>query len=105
MSQYKIAVFGDRDCVMGFKALGLGTFAPDGDTNIRESFRRLASSGEYAIIYVTESFAKELSADIEKYKSSTSPAVILIPGRDGSLGIGLSQLSNVVERAVGINIL
>ena len=39
MSQYKIAVFGDRDCVMGFKGLGLDTFAPDGDTNIRESFR------------------------------------------------------------------
>ena len=30
---------------------------------------------------------------------------IVIPGRDGSTGMGLSALNSAVERAVGMNIL
>ena len=33
------------------------------------------------------------------------PAIILIPGREGSLGIGKAALQDAVERAVGIDIL
>ena len=34
-----------------------------------------------------------------------TPAVILIPGKEGSLGIGMSKVSESVERAIGANIL
>ena len=33
------------------------------------------------------------------------PAVSLIPGREGSLGLGQNALRSAVERAVGTNIL
>ena len=75
----KIAVIGGRDTVMGFKA--------------------------YAIIYIEENFAAQLQNEIGKFKDSPSPAIILIPGREGSAGLGLQALHDAVERAVGTNIL
>ena len=52
----------------------------------------------------TEQLAELLSADIDRYKTSVTPAVILIPGKTGSLGLGARALQNAVERAVGADI-
>lgn len=106
MENYKIAVLGDRESVMGFKALGLSVFPIENEEYARHTLRRLTrNSNEYAIIYITERFGKALSADIDKFKDSPTPAIILIPGKEGSLGLGLSALQSAVERAVGSNIL
>lgn len=102
----KIAVLGGRETVMGFKALGLQAFPVINDEEAKHTFRKLThDSEEYAIIYVEETFAKGLSHEIAKFKDSPTPAIILIPGRDGSLGLGQSALKEAVERAVGSDII
>lgn len=100
---YKIAVLGDRDSVLGFKALGLDTCFVESTDEARHTLHRLAKE-DYAIIYVTEQLAVSLSADIARYKTEVTPAVILIPGKTGSLGIGAQALQSAVERAVGADI-
>ena len=50
---YKIAVLGDRDSVLGFKALGLDIVPTEGVEEGRQALHKLAKE-EYAIIYVTE---------------------------------------------------
>ena len=100
---YKIAVLGDRDSVLGFKALGLDTYFVETTDEARHTLHQLAKE-DYAIIYITEQLAELLSADIDRYKTSVTPAVILIPGKTGSLGLGARALQNAVERAVGADI-
>lgn len=104
MSNYSIAVLGDRDSVMGFKALGLEVYPAENAEEARRTLHTLAK-GSCAVIYVTEALARELSADIARYKDAVTPAVILIPGKEGSLGIGMSNMQKAVERAVGADIL
>ena len=100
---YKIAVLGDRDSALGFKALGLDVvFAEDADT-AREELHRLARE-DYAIIYITEQLARDIPGEIARYKEAVTPAVILIPGKTGSLGLGQAALQSAVERAVGADI-
>ena len=103
----KIAVIGGRDTVMGFKALGLDTFPAETPAEAGKLLRQLThdSEAEYAIIYIEETFAQQLHTEIAKFKDSPSPAIILIPGREGSVGLGLQALHDAVERAVGTNIL
>jgi V/A-type H+-transporting ATPase subunit F len=102
IGMYKIAVLGERESVMGFAALGLAVFPVDSAEEAAEVFHRLTrQSDAYAIIYVTEA----LHAQIEKYASSVTPAVILIPGAGGCKGLGMNALNAAVERAVGSNIL
>ena len=103
----KIAVIGGRDTVMGFKALGLDTFPAENAAEAGKLLRQLTRESEenYAIIYIEETFAAQLQSEINKFKDSPSPAIILIPGREGSIGLGLQALRDAVERAVGTNIL
>lgn len=100
---YSIAVLGDRESVLGFKALGLEVFFAENAAEGHERLMELAH-GNYAIIYITETLAAELSPEIAHYKDDVIPAIILIPGKAGSLGIGMNALRSSVERAVGMDI-
>lgn len=102
---YKIAVIGERDSVLGFRALGLDVyFASEADTDAaRAALHRLAQEN-YAVIYVTEQIARHLQSEIGRYKDAVMPAIILIPGRGGSLGLAEAGLKSAVERAVGADI-
>lgn len=103
---FKIAVLGARETVMGFKALGLEVFPVSDHEEARSTFNTLAKAGEnYAIIYVEETLAEALADEIDKLKDDPNHAVILIPGKDGSLGLGQRALKAAVERAVGSDIL
>ncbi len=91
---------------MGFKALGLEACAVESAQEALAVLKKLTRESEdYAIIYIEENLAAELESEISRYKDSPTPAIILIPGREGSLGLGQNALKNAVERAVGTNIL
>ena len=91
---------------MGFKALGLDVFPVDNGEQARQTLRQITrGDDDYAILYVEENLVEALRHEIDRFKDSPTPAIILIPGRDGSLGLGLSALNAAVERAVGTNIL
>ena len=102
---YKIAVLGDRESVLGFKALGLDVYPAETVEAARKTLHRLARDGETAIIYLTEQFASQMQDEVNKYKDEVMPAIILSPGKDGSLGIGMQNITDSVERAVGADIL
>ena len=101
---YKIAAVGDWESVMGFKALGLDTYPVVGAEEARSIVSRLADE-DCAILYLTEGLARQMSDVIEKYKNVTVPAIILIPGREGSLGIGRGSMDDAIVRAVGSGII
>ena len=101
---YKIAVLGDTDSVMGFMALGLEVCPAATAEEGREALHRMAKEN-YAIIYMTEQLASQIPNDVDRYKDALTPAIILIPGKEGSLGIGMANVKRAVERAVGADIL
>ena len=101
---YKIAVVGDKDSVLGFKALGLEVHPVEHVDQARKTVHALAKEN-CAIIYLTEQLAAQMQPEIARYKDALTPAIILIPGKEGSLGIGMANVKTAVERAVGADIL
>ena len=101
---YKIAVVGDKDSVLGFKALGLDVHPVENVEQARKAVHTLAKES-CAIIYLTEQLAAQMQPEIQRYKDALTPAIILIPGKEGSLGIGMANVKKAVERAVGADIL
>ena len=101
---YQIAAVGDWESVMGFRALGLDTYPVTSVEEAREKVRELARTN-CAVIYLTEQLAKDMEDVIAHYKDEIRPAIILIPGREGSLGIGKANIQRAIERAVGADIL
>ena len=89
--RYRIAVLGDRDSVLGFKALGLDVYPAETAEEARPILHRLARE-DTAILYLTEQLAAGLEAEIARYKDALTPAIILIPGKAGSLGISMANV-------------
>lgn len=99
----RIAVVGDWNSIMGFRALGLETY-PTADVEEAKEYVRTLAKEECAVIYLTEQLAKDMMPTIQRYKDALRPAIILIPGQEGSLGIGQSSMESAVKRAIGTEI-
>ena len=100
----KVAVVGDRDSVLVFKALGVHVFESIESTDARKTVNRLAKE-DYGVIFITEQIAEKIKETIDRYNDKVSPAIILIPSNQGSLNIGMNRINTNVEKAVGANIL
>lgn len=101
---YKIAVMGDADSTLGFKALGLDVYPVESVDEAKSTIHHLAKEN-YAVVYLTEQLAVHMDEELARYKDELTPAIILIPGKEGSLGIGMANVKKSVERAVGADIL
>lgn len=104
MQQGSIAVIGDRDSVMLWRSLGVETVFADKASDIEKSIHRLARDG-YKIIYITEQAAGLAAEAVDRYKNETFPAIILIPNREGSQGLGMQGIRDNIEKAIGADIL
>lgn len=104
MNDSRIAVVGDRDSVMLFQALGVRVVCAEDAERIEKALHRLAREG-FAVIYITESAAQKAGEAIDRYAAQPFPAVIPIPDRDGSGGLGMAGIRKNVERAIGADIL
>ena len=102
----KIAVMGEYDDIYGFAALGLSTFpvSPKDPAQAGRVLRNLAEN-DFGVIYITEETAAVLEKEIDRYRTSVSPAIITIPGVKGNTGAGIRNVKRSVEQAVGSDIL
>ena len=101
---YKIAVIGDKESIIGFSSLGMEIYTINEKELAASKLKELAQN-DYAIIFITEALASLIEEQIEKYKDSPTPAIILIPGMTGNTGEGMNSVLKSVERAVGSQIL
>lgn len=100
----KIGIIGDADSVLGFKVFGLDAFACRNKEEAADKLHNIVKD-DYGIIYITEKYYKEIGNEIAKYETLRIPAIVLIPGSDGSYGAGLNNVKRAVEKAVGADIL
>lgn len=101
---YKIGVIGERDSVIAFLATGITVKNAENAKEAEDALESMAKEG-YGLIFVTETTAANIKEAIEKYKKLMLPVIILIPGVQGSLGIGVKAVKENVEKAVGVDIL
>jgi V/A-type H+-transporting ATPase subunit F len=105
MPSYKIAMIGDDSTVSGFRAAGVLGFPVYDSAQALDELKRMAQSGKYAIIFITENLASPILADISRIPTGTVPAIIVIPDQGGARGIGFAKIRGAVEKALGIDLL
>ncbi len=89
---------------MGFLALGIDIFPAYTAEEIKKKIHQLAER-DYAIIYITEEASLKAGESLAKYKDMELPAIIVIPGIGGSLGLGMNEVRESAKRAIGADIL
>ena len=70
----------------------------------KKLLRQLAER-DYAVIYMTEALAQQLAAEVSRYRTAMTPAIIPIPGVAGNTEQGIRSVKQSVEKAVGSDIL
>ncbi len=104
MPNSKVAVIGDKDSVLAFKAVGVEVY----DCLDAESARKLVkqlTDNQYAVIFITEPLAQSIPDTIAKAKAKAYPAIVPIPTAEGSNGYGMNGIKKDVEKAIGTDIL
>jgi len=108
-SQYRIAIIGPTDMVSGFRALGVeaidaqtGTAALDALRRIKQLTNDPAADAKYAVVCVIEDLMQDIDpAEYAKVVAGPLPAVIILPGPEGSKGFAIKRLRKLAEQAVG----
>ena len=108
-NEYRIAIVGPSDTVSGFKALGVDNF--DANTadealhklkEIKQQTVDLQSTTKYAIVCIIEDLVASVDqVEYAKVVEGPLPAVVILPGPEGSKGFALQRLRRLAEKAVG----
>ena len=101
---HKVGIVGDKDTILGFLALGIDIFPAYEPDEIKKTIQSLVEK-EYAIIYITERASLLAKETISRYKDFQLPAIIVIPGIEGNLGIGMNEVRESAKRSIGADIL
>ncbi len=99
----EICVIGDKDSAPLFLTLGLKVHIVSDVAQAKSVLKKAAE--ESAIIYITEKLAKDMDTEIQELNERLTPAIVLIPSYEGSLGIGILGVQNSAKRAVGADFL
>lgn len=100
---YQVAVLGDRDSVIGYRAVGMTVVALEESDDAVPVISQLVRD-RYAVIFLTEPVAQKCAAYLKTLRDRRIPAIIPIPSMRGSTGLGLRQIRESVRRAVGIDL-
>lgn len=100
----KIGVIGARHEVQAYRAVGLNVVAVASAEEAARTVFQMAQDN-YSVIFITEEQAKLIPDTLQRYKSQPLPAIIPIPGSQGSSGFAMKLLRDNVEKAVGVDIL
>ncbi len=102
--EYKIAILGSPNAILGFKALGVKTFPVLTVEDAKKSIEEVKNNN-YGIFLITEDWGQKLKKELKELIQQTLPAVTFIPSQHGSIGFADKNLKEIIERAVGSDIL
>ncbi len=99
-----IAVIGDRDTTLCFRAIGVDVFPAGSREEARAALADILRK-QYSIIFLTEDMSPHLKEELKTLQFQTLPSVVLIPGMQGSTGLALENVRDAVKKAVGSDLL
>lgn len=107
--EYKIAIVGPADTVSGFCALGVEAFPANTADEAMHQLRHIRqqtidpeSTSKYAIVCIIEDLVLQVDqTEYAKVVDGPLPAVVLLPGPEGSKGFAIERLRRLAEQAVG----
>ena len=101
---HKIGIVGNKDSILGFKALGVQVFPVDESGDVEATIKAMIND-EFSLIYITEKAALKAERLIQDCRGSVLPIIILVPDHSGSLGLGMQSLKETTIKAIGADIL
>jgi V/A-type H+-transporting ATPase subunit F len=100
----KMAAFCDNDTAVGFRLAGLqDLFVPNGNT--KELWNKFCEQDDIGILFITEKIADTLGKYLKEFRvSHETPIIIEIPDKKGRMKDHVNFISQLIKKAVGVEI-
>ncbi len=100
----KIAMIGGKTSSIGFRTLGVDIFPVPVPEEALEVWQKIPVK-DYGVIFMTEPIYEELREQVLEIRGELTPSVLVIPAVTGPLGVSRRELNQLVEKALGTDIL
>lgn len=99
----EIAIIGNGESALAFKAGGVDAFFADDEKEARELLKKLART--YKVIFVTEDLAEKMDDLITRMLEQPYPAIVAVPSDKGGSGYAAGKMKQYAEMALGADVL
>ena len=99
-----IGVIGEENFISGFRGVGIDIFCVQDFQEARHILEKLVKE-EYAIIYVTETYAQGFMEVIQQLNKVYHSSIVIIPGAGIDKKLGEQKLKNIIRKAVGSEVI
>ena len=100
----EIAMIGDRDSILGFKALGVTIYPVNTKDESTEALRQVIER-EFKVAFITEQMAPDPEEIASIIGDRIFPVVTMVPSNRGATGLAMQRLQTLVRKAAGADIL
>lgn len=112
-NHYRLAIVGPSDMVSGFQALGVEAHNATNSIEALDRLREIkkisndpADERSYAVVCVIDDVIQDVDqAEYAKVIAGALPAVVVLPGPNGSSGVAVQRLRLLAQKAVGSSII
>ena len=100
----KIAAFCDNDTAVGFRLAGIqDLFVSNGNT--KELWNKFCERDDIGILFITERIAEALGKYLKEFRvSNDTPIIVEIPDKKGKMKDHVDFISQLIKKAVGVEI-
>lgn len=100
----KIAAIGEEDIILPFKAIGAEIYpvvSPEEAKNVLEKL----FSEDIGLILIPDDLIPNIRDSLSQVKGKPLPCILSIPGSKGSSGLAMSEMRELIKKAVGVDII
>ncbi|MFH1451340.1 MAG: V-type ATP synthase subunit F [bacterium] len=100
----KIAILGNQETILGFKALGVDVFGVREEKEAEKVLENIYGKKEYAVLIITEDWFLKLNEKLKSFSKEPLPALVSIPSLGTSKNAAQTELKKIIEQAIGSDI-
>ena len=101
---YEICVIGNEALLFPFLQFGFTTYTPPSERALRDYLNEIITKN-YGIVYIEDSYCFKVKDILDKYRYSLTPIFIPIGGDDGGDSFYGEMVKDMMENAIGMNVL
>jgi vacuolar-type H+-ATPase subunit F/Vma7 len=104
-NKIKVCIFGERDIITIFKAFSFKIIPVDDRDIFNIKLKEEILSKKNKIFIITEPFIVLIDEDNKNLIKEMKPILVSIPTNKGSKEVALNDLSTLIRKAIGIDLL
>ncbi|HOI24731.1 MAG TPA: V-type ATP synthase subunit F [Caldisericia bacterium] len=105
MKKIKACVLGERDFIRIFGAYSFEVFPVQDAQSFNQKLHELLKEALYDIYIITETYIVQLNKENTSLVQELKPVILSIPSNQGSTSTARNTLSDLIRKAVGIDLL